>query len=75
MRLSPEEKARVKAVKEILIGFRPGRRVIVARNNPGTRGMKGVLIEYGKGKGYRGWQVRLDGGHTQFYYQKNLDLL
>ncbi len=73
MELSSKEKAKIDKIKKILVGFNPGKRVIVARNNTGTRGMEGILIEYEIG--HRGWRVRLDVGRTQFYYQKNLDLI
>jgi hypothetical protein len=71
--LSPKEKRKVDTIEKILAGFRPGERVLVARNNEGTRGKKGVLINYEVIP--KGWNVRLDSGHIQFYYTKNLDLI
>ena len=73
MRLSPKEKRKVDAVLEILAGFRPGARVVVARRNNRIRGSKGVLVSYEIHD--KGWHVRLDAGHTQFFYTKNLDLI
>lgn len=73
MQLSHKEKKRVDAVTKILAGFRPGARVIIARKNYATRGEKGTLLY--RDVPNKGWDVRLDSGPRQFFYEENLDLI